>query len=167
LNESSDRDFKLLFTRGTQLLHEKKADQAVELLERARLEKPDHLDVHINLGGAYILNGQFSKAAQVLEVAVAIDPDSAMAWTNLGAAYLGNPVLARDEEQLKAVDAFERVLSIDPQAPHVAYNIGLIYRDRKEWNRAVVWFKRAVRSDPSDEDARSLLAKMKTYSSQN
>ena len=136
--------------------------QAIELLELARDLRPEHLDVTINLGGAYILAGQFKSAVKVLEEAVEIEPGSAMAWTNLGAAYLGNPVLARDREQLKAIAAFQKVLEIQPQTPNVAYNIGLIYLDRKEWGQGVEWFGEAVETDPSDRDARSFLNKMIT-----
>jgi tetratricopeptide (TPR) repeat protein len=88
------------------------------------------------------------------------DPDNAMVWTNLGAAYLGNPVLAHDEQQVRAIAAFEQALRINPIAPNVAYNIGLIYRDRKETDYAVYWFRQAIRANPADRDARSLLAKL-------
>lgn len=158
--ERDELIFEQLYSEGTKLLQRKKATQAIELLELARDLRPGHLDVTINLGGAYILAGQFKSAIRVLESAVEIEPNSAMAWTNLGAAYLGNPVLARDKEQLKAVAAFQKVLEIQPQTPNVAYNIGLIYRDRKEWGHAVDWFGEAVETNPSDRDARSLLNKM-------
>lgn len=160
MTERDELDFDQLFSKGTILLQRKKAKQAAELLVMARDLRPDHLDVTINLGGAYILAGQFKSAVKVLEKAVEIEPSSAMAWTNLGAAYLGNPVLARDQEQLKAIAAFQMVLEIRPQTPIVAYNIGLIYRDRREWGQAVEWFGEAVETDPSDQDARSLLNKM-------
>jgi superkiller protein 3 len=157
--ERDEPIFEQLYSQGTKLLQRKKAMQAVEMLELARDLRPEHLDVTINLGGAYILAGQFKSAVKVLEEAVKIEPGSVMAWTNLGAAYLGNPVLARDQEQLKAIAAFQKVLEIQPQTPNVAYNIGLIYRDRQEWGHAVEWFGEAVETDHSDRDARSLLNK--------
>ena len=160
MTEQNELDFDLLYSQGTMLLQRKEAKQAAELLEMARDLRPEHLDVTINLGGAYILAGQFRSAVKVLEKAVEIEPSSAMAWTNLGAAYLGNPVLARDQEQLRAIAAFQKVLEIQPQTPNVAYNIGLIYRDRKEWGQAVEWFGEAVETDPGDQDARSLLDRM-------
>ncbi len=152
--------FEELYANGTMFLHSRKAEQAVELLELAHELRPMHLDVTINLGGAYILSGRFKPAVGVLEEAVKIDPHSPMAWTNLGAAYLGNPVLARDKEQLKAIAAFRKVLDIRQGTPNVAYNIGLIYRDRREWNEAADWFSEAVTTDPNDKDARALLDKV-------
>ena len=76
-----------------------------------------------------------------------------MIWTNLGAAYLGNPILARDEHHDKAIAAFKKALEIDPKAPNVAYNLGLIYRDRKETPEALHWFQQALKANPNDNDA--------------
>lgn len=133
----------------------------MEFLEQAHQLRPDHLDAAINLGGAYILSGRFKPAVKVLEIAVEIDPSNAMTWTNLGAAYLGNPVIARSAEQDKAIEAFSKVLELEPGAPSVAYNIGLIYRDQRRWDEAASWFGKAIKADPYDKDARSLYKKMR------
>lgn len=156
----NDNTFEQLFKSGTQLLHKGKASEALPFLEEAYDLEPDHADVAINLSGAYIMTKRFRKAIPVLEALVDREPFNAMVWTNLGAAYLGNPVLARDEEQVKAIAAFEQALKINPIAPHVAYNIGLIYRDRKELDEAIYWFRQAIKANPADRDARSLLAKL-------
>ncbi len=153
-------DFEANFGRGTRLLHRGRAADAVVLLERAVSLQPEHTDAAINLSGAYILMGKFSKALALLEPLSEREPDNAMVWTNLGAAYLGNPVLARDEEQMQAIVAFERALQIKPAAPSVAYNIGLIYRDREEHDEAVRWFRQALRDNPNDHHARSMLDKL-------
>jgi len=151
---------KEYFDRGTRLLHAGKASDAIPYLEKACSMNPDHIDAAINLSGAYILGSDFNKALAILEPLSEREPDNAMIWTNLGAAYLGNPVLARDEEQKRAIAAFERALVIRPASPHAAYNIALIYRDRKENEKAVKWFRQAIRDDPSDPHARSMLDKL-------
>ncbi|MBE2201630.1 MAG: tetratricopeptide repeat protein [Anaerolinea sp.] len=152
--------FDAVFKHGTQLLHRGKGDEALPFLERAYQLEPTHVDVGINLSGAYILTKQFRKAADVLRPLTELAPENAMIWTNLGAACLGNPVLSRDEEQIQAIAAFEKALAIDPVAPHVAYNIGLIYRDRRETDKAIYWFRRALQANPNDRDAASLLRRL-------
>lgn len=159
-DDNDGRTFDEQYAQGTQLLHRNEAKKAVKLLEKAHELRPDHVDAAINLGGAYILSGRFKSAVEVLEVAVGVDSKNPIAWTNLGAAYLGNPALARDDEQLNAVAAFKRALEVRPESPSVAYNIGLIYRDRKEWKEAEYWFREAIKTNPNDRDARSLLEKM-------
>jgi tetratricopeptide (TPR) repeat protein len=152
--------FDELFEEGTKLLHRGQAVEALPLLEEAHELQPDHPDAAINLSGAYILTKRFKKAVPILEALSQEEPDNAMVWTNLGAAYLGNPVLAREEEQVRAIAAFERALEANPIAPNVAYNIGLIYRDRQEWKHAIYWFKKAIQADPADLDAHRILARL-------
>jgi len=43
----------------------------------------------------------------------------------------------------------------------VAYNLGLIYRDRNDRGRAIRWFTRAVQANPLDGDARRILERLK------
>ena len=159
--QNKDLKFTALLRRGTELLHRGKVNEAVTVLEKAHTLVPDDFDVALNLSGAYILTKKFKKAAALLETLRDQEPENAMVWTNLGAAYLGNPILARDEEQLQAIAAFEQALTINPVAPNVAYNIGLIYRDRRDVDMAIAWFERAVKTNPKDEDARHLIEQLR------
>lgn len=159
-DSQTQKRFEALFRRGTEMLHRGNTERAMQLLERAYQIDRTHVDTAVNLSGAYILNKKFKKAVEILEPISRQEPDQAMVWTNLGAAYLGNPILARDEEQLQAIAAFEKALAINPIAPNVAYNIGLIYRDRGELETAVHWFGRAIKANPNDQDARRILTRL-------
>jgi protein O-GlcNAc transferase len=156
--------FDRLFRRGTDLLHRGQPNEAAKFLERAYRLNAEHQDMVVNLAGAYILIGRFKQAVPLLESLVERVPDNAMIWTNLGAAYLGNPILAADEEQRKAIAAFKQALEINPAAPHVAYNLGLIYRDRQESEQAIYWFRKAIQNNPNDQDARRILERLVTAS---
>jgi tetratricopeptide (TPR) repeat protein len=165
LAEKFEKQFKDQLIRGTRLLNRGKATEALPLLERAHKLKPDHFEAMLNLGGAYIMAGRFKLAVPVLEKASALYPDQPQLWVNLGAAYLGNPILANDDKQLKALDAFNRALALDPYAPNVEYNIGLIHRDRGELNLAINAFKRALATNPHDRDARNLIERLENLRS--
>ena len=155
---SEERDtLEALLLRGTRLLHEGKAAEAIPMLAQAYAMDPENPDAALNFSGALILTGQFKKARPVLEALRDREVENAMVWTNLGAAHLGNPALATDEQQRKAIEAFERALELDEHAPSVAYNLGLIYRDRQERAEAARWFRRALKTNPGDRHARSLL----------
>jgi tetratricopeptide (TPR) repeat protein len=157
-----EQSFRQELNRGARLLSQGRAAQAQPILERLWNLRPDDLSVAINLGGAYILTKQFKRAIPVLEAVREHEPGNAMVWTNLGAAYLGNPALATAEEQDRAIAAFERALECDPVAPHVAYNIGLIYRDRNDRERAIHWFTRALQANPLDDDAQRILERLQS-----
>lgn len=152
--------FATLLQRGTELLQRGRVQQATSYLQQAHEQEPTNLDAALNLGGAYILRKKFRQAVVVLEPLTEAYPDNAMIWTNLGAAYLGNPILAKDENQLQAIAAFEKALAINPIAPNVAYNIGLIYRDRRDTEQAMHWFRKAIQANPQDKDARNYLAEL-------
>ncbi len=158
---SNSQEFARYFMTGTQLLHQGKAEKAIRPLEQAHDLDLAHVDTAINLSGAYILRKNFRKAVSLLEPFTKSDANHLMIWTNLGAAYLGNPVLAKDGDQLKAIHAFKMALEINPIAPNAAYNIGLIYYQRKEPANAAIYFQKAIQADPHDRDARSLYDKMR------
>ena len=61
-----------------------------------------------------------------------------------------------------AISAFKQALEIDPVATSVAYNIGLVYRDKGESDMAMHWFRQAVKHNPADRDARNLLNRLET-----
>jgi tetratricopeptide (TPR) repeat protein len=152
------------FSTGTKLLHRGKVAQSLPYLERAYELGPEHVDTAINLSGAYILSKRFREAIEVLEPLSGQVTDNAMIWTNLGAAYLGNPILAGNEQQLEAINAFYEAYQLSPKAPSIAYNIGLIYRDRQEILKAIDWFERALKTNPNDNDAHRILEKLRAQS---
>ena len=96
-------------------------------LDRAWRLDPGSIEVAINLGGAYVMQGRHEKAANVLEEASRREPKNVMIWINLAAAYLGRLEDSSEEGQLKAITAFEKALALNPEAPSVNYNLGLIY----------------------------------------
>jgi tetratricopeptide (TPR) repeat protein len=157
---SAESGFFTLLQQGTQALHQGRTTAAVKLLEQAHHLEPDQADAALNLGGAYILAKKFKQAVAVLEPLSQRQPGQPMVWTNLGAAYLGNPVLANDEQQQRAIAAFQQALALDPKTPHVAYNLGLIYRDRQDNETALYWFRRALEADPNDRDAQAYIQQL-------
>lgn len=159
--DSRERARRLLI-RGAQLLEEGKVDQAIPILERAHELEAQSVPALINLGGAYVLKGRYREAIPLLEAARDAEPDNAMIWINLGAAYLGNPLLATSEQQMQAIAAFETALELNPAAPSVHYNLGLIYVDRGTPDLARAAFRHALQVNPLDRDAQMWLRKLES-----
>jgi Tfp pilus assembly protein PilF len=76
-------------------------------------------------------------------------------------SYLGKQPFATTEMQDRAIEAYEKALSLDPNAPHVHYNLGLIYLERDDPIRASAHFYGALESDPSDRDAQLWLERIR------
>ncbi len=157
MDADESKRFNHFLRRGSAYLRDGKPKDAERLLQKAYKMNPDDFDVALNLSGAYILTQQFKRALPILEQLSEKHPENVMVWTNLGAAYLGNPILAKEEQQQLAISAFAKAYELNPATPNVAYNLGLVYRDRKEIDTAVSWFKRALQANPKDQDARRLI----------
>jgi tetratricopeptide (TPR) repeat protein len=149
-----------LLNRGARLLEQGQAKEAVSHLELAHQLDRQSVPTLINLGGAYVMTGRHKEAIPLLEAARDAEPQNAMIWINLGAAYLGNPILATPEQQIQAITAFENALQLNPAAPNVHYNLGLIFVDRKEIDLAMAAFRQAVQINPLDRDAQHWLRKL-------
>ncbi|MCC6168382.1 MAG: tetratricopeptide repeat protein [Caldilineaceae bacterium] len=155
-----DAEFHRLLNESAQLLVQNRPGEAVERLLALYESAPQHPDVLINLSGAYILQRRWDKAVALLIRAVDLVPDNAMLWMNLGAAQLGRLETSGPRQQERAIQAYERALQIDPQAPNVHYHLGLIYKEQGELNRAGAFFQRALEVNPADRDARRWLDRM-------
>jgi tetratricopeptide (TPR) repeat protein len=149
-----------LLNRGAVLLEQGRAQEAIRQLERAHELDVESVPTLINLGGAYVMAGHHKKAIPVLETARDAEPHNAMIWINLGAAYLGNPILATPEQQVQAIAAFEKALELNPAAPSVHYNLGLIFVDRGDTDLARAAFRQAIQVNPFDRDARHWLRRL-------
>jgi tetratricopeptide (TPR) repeat protein len=159
-DEAQQEEMLELLNQGASLLERGEGREAIPHLEEARSLAPENVPLLINLGGAYILAGRHKEAIAPLELARDREPDNAMIWTNLGAAYLGNPILATDEQQKRAIRAFERAIELNPAAPNVHYNLGLVFLDRGDEELAEAAFRRALQVNPFDRDARHWLKKL-------
>ena len=148
---------RYLVGEGARLLAAKRPGEAAELLIEALDLDPENAAAAINLGGAYILQGKHERAIPALEAATRLEPDNPMVWMNLAAAYLGKLPFATQERQDRAIAAFERAVALDPRIPHVHYNLGLIYMERDDPERAAVYFRGALETNPTDRDAQHWL----------
>ena len=160
-NRGKGEQARRLLNKCADLLEKGQAKDAIPHLERARALESDNVAVLINLGGAYVMAGRHKEAIAPLEKARRFEPENAMIWINLGAAYLGNPVLATQEQQMRAIQAYEKALELNPVAPNVHYNLGLIFIDRGDDELAVAAFERALQANPFDDDARYWLRKLR------
>jgi len=157
---------KELLNQGAQLLQQGRVEEAISFLEQAHELDAESVPTLLNLSGAYILAGRHREAIPLLEAALKTEPENPMIWINLGAAHLGNPILATHEQQEQAIRAFEKSLELDPAAPSVHYNLGLIFVDRGDHDLARAAFRHALRVNPQDRDARRWLDKLETAEEQ-
>ncbi len=160
MQRMADEQFRRQMRQAAILLSQGHGAEAIPLLERCLELRPDDPNVLSNLGSAYILAGRHRHAVPHLERATAIEPQNPSFWANLAAAYLGKLITSTRAKQDRALEAYRRALELDAAYPNAHYNMGLIYIDRKDWDAAHEAFTRALETNPHDEDARRLRARV-------
>jgi len=80
---------------------------------------------------------------KALEELVAADPQNRGAWVSLGNLYFDT------DQAVKAVDAYDKALQLDPNDPNVLTDQGVMFRRLGWFDRAVENFAKAASIDPS------------------
>ena len=143
--------------QAIRFLRQGRSQEAAALLEPLYKRNPDHVEIALNLGAVYILLKRYDEAEVCLEKATQIDPNHADIWVNLAAARLGDLEKSSRQQQDRAIEAYHQALAVKPDVANVHYMLGLIYRQRKEYLRAIAHFSRALEQNPNDQDARNML----------
>ena len=80
-----------------------------------------------------------------LEAQAVKSPKSAVSWTRLGNAYYDT------DQYLKAIDAYEKSIELNPVDPNVLTDMGVMYRRLNRPEDAIKQFERASMVDPSHD----------------
>ena len=123
---------------------------------RERRDQPWEAVLLNNLGAAWDDLGEHKKAIDYFTRALEIDrrvygeqhPKVAIRYNNLGAAWwkLGEPQ--------KAIDMYGRALKIDPANADVRTDMAIMFRNLKDYDRAVKELREAATDDPKHANSR-------------
>ncbi|MCL1984995.1 MAG: tetratricopeptide repeat protein, partial [Betaproteobacteria bacterium] len=92
--------------------------------------------------------GMESSGSKALEEAVRKDPQDLHAWIQLGNSYFDA------NKPREAIRAYEHALSIKGDDPDVLTDVGIMYRQLGEFERAAEKFTQASAIDPRHEQSR-------------
>jgi len=115
-----------------------------KLLEANKLD-PENANIHNELGLAYRDLGAYQKSLVHFKKALALKSKFSEAQNNLGTLYL---LL---KEWNLALDCFKKAVGdILYKTPHFAYNnMGLAYYNKRDYQKAIESYQKALRSFPS------------------
>ena len=179
---------QLRFVLAQSALAAKQYDTALKQFEWLARERPDSAATHLLTAEALDGLGRTDEAIAEMQAAVKASPGEPNARFGLGyllwkarrydeaetefraelahdsshakaAAWLGDVLLKRGDAAA-AQPLLEKALALSPQLrlPHL--DLGILYADRKDYDRAVKELREAVRLDPSRTDARSRLVRI-------
>jgi predicted O-linked N-acetylglucosamine transferase (SPINDLY family) len=122
--------------------------EAIAAFRQALALAPNHTAASINLSRLLEQQGHEAEATRLAEAACAAAPDDPQAWTALGLRRLAAGRFAL------ALDAFERVLVLDPSHPKARSNKALALHHAKRVSEAIALQHALVASAPDDIDER-------------
>jgi tetratricopeptide (TPR) repeat protein len=120
------------------LLESGRADEAVEVLERARGMSPEDPTTNANLAVAAYAKRDLQGARAYAQRALRSDPQQGYAWNLLGSLQLEEG----DVDRARA--SFERAVALDPEVGIRSYNLGQVLERQGDRVGACAAWKRAM-----------------------
>ncbi len=106
----------------------------------------------------YLRNNTWREEEYIWKDAIARAPNNARAYGSLGIVY------KKRGEYDKAIELFEKSMSLGKAYPEVFLHLGDIYFDRKDYNKAVMYLEAALKIDFSKKVRLGILNKLgRTY----
>ncbi len=113
-------------------------DDAEKNFKMAMKLKPGYASVYEKYSFFLALMGRFDEAIPLMEHAHKLDPLSASVITGLGR------ILHFDRQHDKAIEQFYKVLKSEPDYVEAIFALGLSYDQKKMYNQAINYLKRAI-----------------------
>ena len=115
--------------------------EAVEALTRAVSLDPTSWNAQYNLGVALYMQARFSDAIKAYHLALELQPDNSEIQTALAKTYL------KSGQTDAALAQYQLVRKSHPFDPEIRYEIGLIFRQRKQCREADYSFQQTGLSE--------------------
>ncbi len=99
----------------------------------------------------------YQQQITTLEGIVKTDPENHNAWVQLGNSYFGA------DQPMKAIEAYDKALELQPDDPNVITDQGVMYRRLGWFDRAIANFRRAAELAPGHPQSRYNLGVVYRY----
>jgi tetratricopeptide (TPR) repeat protein len=149
LNKSialDDNNPEAFFYRGYNYRELNDMDRAIENFQVARNLKQDYVDAYLQLGLIYATKND-KRARDYYTTALRLDPG------NLRALYARGIYYQEADSSDLAIKDYETILELVPEFLSTNLNIGYIYLQRKDYEKAIQYLTQAIENSPSKKEA--------------
>ncbi|WP_020675647.1 tetratricopeptide repeat protein [Geopsychrobacter electrodiphilus] len=136
------------------LIVENRWDEAISALERAQSFDPQSEWLRMTLAKAYLHNQQFVEGGEALETLLADHPENSTGWALLG------ELRSYQERYADAVQAYTRVLQLDPGNENIRLRLIAVYDLQKDLPRALAATRELLALNPDSVAGRLTLARL-------
>lgn len=138
LIETCDPDYgKVLALAGRVMIMRGNETKAIEIFERLLTDHPTHAEEIERVGNDFLRQENFASAARMFEIAakgyLKTETENPDLYYNMGVCYL------RTDQFLKAAEAYQQVLTYQPDNVRAYYSRLLSYYQGKYWEEAIMF----------------------------
>jgi len=135
-----------LFIIGTIAIEGGDMKKSEEYYEKVLQIIPSHVDALCNMGVIYKSSGQLQKALQYFEKAYSINPNFTIVADNMATTIcdVASMMRAKKENIQECMKMYERALTYNPKYSIPWYNLGVIYYELKEYDKATIYFNMTI-----------------------
>jgi len=109
---------------------------------------------HAKYGITALSRDDFEEAVSQFGMATAVYSEDPVGWVNLGVAYSNSPATdAVPNPEVKALEAFQRSVEVDPTYVEGWRNLGISYQNAGNMEKAQEAFGKVIEIEPDDVDA--------------
>ena len=159
IDRSLPGKYYLNFYMGTSLLGMGNYQQAFDRLTQALTLNPARQDlasIYSYMGVSLKEMGRYEEALDVLDKGAAFDNERTDIYNLMGFCHF------KLKQHEKAIEAFARVLDLNPGSAIDYANIGSNYREMGEKDKAIYFYEIALSIDPTIDFARESLERLRT-----
>lgn len=129
-------------------------EEAIAELQAALAKSPNEPNVHFAIGYIYWSQQKDDDAEREFRAELDHDPANAQAW-----AWLADVLIRRNDFQ-KAKPLLDKAVALDLRVRIAHLDLGIVFAQNKQYDRAIAAFKEAIRLDGSKTDAHFRLARV-------
>lgn len=133
--------------------------QAFQCYQKAVTLEPDYRQALENLGCVSLKQGDPEHAIAYFKQAIALDSEQPSLWNNLGQALYAHRHEVPQSVQ-HAIEAYRYALKLDPTLFTAQLNLGLLFQDRGDDEKALGCFEKVIEQDPDHVVAYSHCAQL-------
>jgi len=138
--------------KGQDLLDDQKFDAARAAFKALTDENPDDGDLKADIGERFFKAGLHEEAAEHLISAIELEPGSLQYYNRLG-------IVLRKLGRFDTAELYyQRALQMAPEDAYVHFNLGRLYVEWQQWDKAIEHGETAYALDPTLEEACKLAA---------
>lgn len=157
--DKNSEDLKTCFDIGQIYASLRNHQDAINFYKKALVINPDETGIHLNIGVSYSELGDFDSSLFHYQQILNCDEYSERFLKIKAGAFLNIAnILYFKNEFDKSIDILEEALKFFPDYLDIYVNLGNCYNGKRQSEKAIYYFKKALGLDSNDLDARHNLA---------